>query len=163
MLEKGTAHARTRHWYGAIDSEDMLAAGEAPVDRAALRRDLKRYSSGKINMNTFNTWINESAAMAKFVHEDFGKPAYRLSEIRKPPFYGFWLGACILTTEQGILINEKAQALDEDRKPIPGLFVTGDCTGGFFVNNYPCVLPGIAMGRTMTFAIKAVKVAMGEE
>ena len=58
---------------------------------------------------------------------------------------------------------EKAQALDEDRKPIPGLFVTGDCTGGFFVNNYPCVLPGIAMGRTMTFAIKAVKVAMGEE
>ncbi len=471
VLEKGTQHARTRHWYGAIDSEDMLAAGEAPVDRAALRRDLKRYSSGKINMNTFNTWINESAAMAKFVHEcyakyapeatltlttgdeahwpepetsgyffpvmehtwsrdidrtdmfqmmveeagneilfstpmvklereegsrvtgviaqredgsyirvnskngvllatggypfnpkmmealdplgssvitsnvgwptdtgdgikaakwigaamqaepapmlfdrgiiapgvdagyvttstgdkvfpgtegqfnlgtqpflkvnrngqrftcesgtydqmpyaaynnpghvyaiifdagmpddvqrfhtigcsaqtrsnpqrqlemfeqqiekgnafkadtleeladklgfageakdnflatverynelydkqddeDFGKPAYRLSELRKPPFYGFWLGACILTTEQGILINEKAQALDEDRKPIPGLFVTGDCTGGFFVNNYPCVLPGIAMGRTMTFAIKAVKVAMGEE
>ena len=95
--------------------------------------------------------------------EDFGKPAYRLSEIRKPPFYGFWMGACILTTEQGILINEKAQALDEDRKPIDGLFVTGDCTGGFFVDNYPCVLPGIAMGRTMTFAIKAVKVAMGEE
>ncbi len=94
--------------------------------------------------------------------EDFGKPAYRLSEIRKPPFYGFWMGACILTTEQGILINGDAQALDEDRKPIPGLFVTGDCTGGFFVNNYPCVLPGIAMGRTMTFAIKAVKVAFGE-
>ena len=95
--------------------------------------------------------------------EDFGKPAYRLSEIRKPPFYGFWLGACILTTEQGILIDEKARALDEDRKPIDGLFVTGDCSGGFFVNNYPCVLPGIAMGRTMTFAIKAVKVAFGEE
>ena len=95
--------------------------------------------------------------------EDFGKPAYRLSEIRKAPFYGFWMGACILTTEQGILVNEKAQALDEERKPIEGLFVTGDCTGGFFVDNYPCLMPGIAMGRTMTFAIKAVKVAMGEE
>ena len=94
---------------------------------------------------------------------DFGKQAYRLSEIRKPPFYGFWMGACILTTLQGILVNEKAQALDEKGGVIDGLFVCGDCSGGFFVNNYPCLMPGIAMGRTMTFAIKAVKVAMGEE
>ncbi len=94
---------------------------------------------------------------------DFGKQAYRLSEIRKPPFYGFWMGACLLTTLQGILVNEKAQALDEAGRPISGLFVCGDCSGGFFVNNYPCLMPGIAMGRNMTFAIKAVKVAMGEE
>ena len=95
--------------------------------------------------------------------EDFGKLPLHLSKIEKAPFYGFWMGACLLTTEQGILINEKAQAVDENREPIPGLFVTGDCSGGFFVNNYPCLMAGIAMGRTMTFAIKAVKVAMGEE
>jgi len=95
--------------------------------------------------------------------EDFGKLPLHLSKIEKAPFYGFWMGACLLTTEQGILINEKAQAIDENREPIPGLFVTGDCSGGFFVNNYPCLMAGIAMGRTMTFAIKAVKVAMGEE
>lgn len=94
---------------------------------------------------------------------DFGKQAYRLSGIRKAPFYGFWMGACILCTEQGILVNEKAEALSTDRQPIPGLYVTGDMSGGFFVNNYPCLMPGIAMGRTMTFALKAVKVAMGEE
>ena len=95
--------------------------------------------------------------------EDFGKLPYHLSKIEKAPFRGFWMGACLLTTEQGILINEKAQAIDENREPIPGLFVTGDCSGGFFVNNYPCLMAGIAMGRTMTFAIKAVKVAFGEE
>lgn len=94
---------------------------------------------------------------------DFGKQAYRLSGIRKAPFYGFWMGACILCTLQGILVNEKAEALATDGQPIPGLFVTGDMSGGFFVNNYPCLMPGIAMGRTMTFALKAVKVAMGEE
>ena len=104
---------------------------------------------------------NELAAKGE--DEDFGKLPYHLSKIEKAPFYGFWMGACLLTTEQGILINEKAQAIDEDREPIPGLFVTGDCSGGFFVNNYPCLMAGIAMGRTMTFAIKAVKVAMGEE
>ena len=37
--------------------------------------------------------------------------------------------------------------LTRTARPIEGLFVTGDCTGGFFVNNYPCVLPGIAMGE----------------
>ena len=95
--------------------------------------------------------------------EDFGKLPYHLSKIEKAPFRGFWMGACLLTTEQGILINEKAQAIDENREPIPGLFVTGDCSGGFFVNNYPCLMAGIAMGRTMTFGIKAVKVAFGEE
>lgn len=94
---------------------------------------------------------------------DFGKQAYRLSAIRKAPFYGFWMGACILCTLQGILVNEKAEALDTNNQPIPGLYVTGDMAGGFFVDNYPCLMPGIAMGRTMTFALKAVKVAMGEE
>ena len=94
---------------------------------------------------------------------DFGKQAYRLSAIRQAPFYGFWMGACILCTLQGILVNEKAEALDTNNQPIPGLFVTGDMSGGFFVDNYPCLMPGIAMGRTMTFALKAVKVAMGEE
>ena len=95
--------------------------------------------------------------------EDFGKLPYHLSKIEKAPFRGFWMGACLLTTEQGILIDENARAIDENREPIPGLFVTGDCSGGFFVNNYPCLMAGIAMGRTMTFAIKAVKVAFGEE
>ncbi len=95
--------------------------------------------------------------------EDFGKLPWHLSKIEKAPFRGFWMGACLLTTEQGILINEKAQAVDDSSEPIEGLFVTGDCSGGFFVNNYPCLMAGIAMGRTMTFAIKAVKVAFGEE
>ena len=92
---------------------------------------------------------------------DFGKQAYRLSALKTAPFYGVWMGACLLTTEQGILVNEKAQALGTDGQPIDGLFVCGDCSGGFFVNNYPCLMPGIAMGRNMTFAIKAVKVANG--
>ena len=39
----------------------------------------------------------------------------------------------------------------------------GDNAGGFFVDNYPCLMPGVAMGRNMTFAIKAIKVASGEE
>ena len=95
--------------------------------------------------------------------EDFGKPAYRLSAIRTAPFYGCWLGASLLTTEQGIAINDKGQALDNDNKPMPGLYVTGDMSGSFFANNYPCLMAGVAMGRTLTFAMKAVKQMAGLE
>ena len=95
--------------------------------------------------------------------EDFGKPAYRLSAIRTAPFYGCWLGASLLCTEQGIAINDKGQALDNDNKPMPGLYVTGDMSGSFFANNYPCLMAGVAMGRTLTFAIKAIKQMGGLE
>ena len=93
--------------------------------------------------------------------EDFGKPAYRLSAIRTAPFYGCWLGASLLTTEQGIAINEKGQALDNNNQPMEGLYITGDMSGSFFANNYPCLMAGVAMGRTLTFAMKAVKQLAG--
>ena len=94
---------------------------------------------------------------------DFGKPAYRLSAIRQAPFYGCWLGASLLCTEQGIAINEKGQALDNENKPMPGLYITGDMSGSFFANNYPCLMAGVAMGRTLTFAMKAIKQMAGLE
>ena len=93
--------------------------------------------------------------------EDFGKPAYRLSAIRTAPFYGCWLGASLLTTEQGIAINEKGQALDNNNQPMEGLYITGDMSGSFFANNYLCLMAGVAMGRTLTFAMKAVKQMAG--
>ena len=95
--------------------------------------------------------------------EDFGKPAYRLSAIRTAPFYGCWLGASLLTTEQGIAINEKGQALDTNNQPMEGLYITGDMSGSFFANNYPCLMAGVAMGRTLTFAMKAIKQMAGLE
>ena len=95
--------------------------------------------------------------------EDFGKPAYRLSAIRTAPFYGCWLGASLLTTEQGIAINEKGQALDTNNQPMEGLYITGDMSGSFCANNYPCLMAGVAMGRTLTFAMKAIKQRAGLE
>jgi len=92
---------------------------------------------------------------------DFGKPAYRLSAIKTAPFYGCWLGASLLTTEQGIAINEKGQALDTNNQPMEGLYITGDMSGSFFANNYPCLMAGVAMGRTLTFAMKAIKQMAG--
>ena len=61
------------------------------------------------------------------------------------------------------LDNFKARIMAAEGGAIENLYVCGDNAGGFFYNNYPCVMPGIAMGRNMTFAIKAVKMAFGED
>lgn len=82
--------------------------------------------------------------------DDYGKEAYRLSELRTPPFYGCWFGASLLTTLDGIEINEKMQALDSAFQPIEGLYVAGDASGSFFATNYPEYMPGLAAGRTFT-------------
>ena len=44
-----------------------------------------------------------------------------------------------------------------------GLYITGDMSGSFFQNNYPCVMAGTACGRTLTFAIKSIKQMAGLE
>ena len=59
--------------------------------------------------------------------EDFGKPAYRLSAIRKAPFYGCWLGASLLCTEQGIAINEKARRWITTTSPCPACMSPAIC------------------------------------
>lgn len=83
---------------------------------------------------------------------DFGKPAYRLSELRNPPYYGCWLGGNLLCTGDALWINEDMQVLTPDHKVIGNLYATGNCAGTTFANNYPELLPGSALGRNLTFA-----------
>lgn len=83
---------------------------------------------------------------------DFGKPAYRLSELRNPPFYGLWLGGSLLCTMDSLWINEDMQVLTPEREVIEGLYATGNCAGTTFVDNYPELMPGFCLGRNLTFA-----------
>ena len=94
--------------------------------------------------------------------EDFGKEAYRLSEIRTAPFYGGWFGGSLLTTCDGLTINEECQALTPERTVIEGLYAIGDCSGSFFANNYPEYLIGTACGRTLTEGRHVVRKLAGD-
>ena len=93
---------------------------------------------------------------------DFGKEAYRLSELRTAPFYGIWYGGSLLTTVDGLRINEDMQVLNAESQPIEGLYAAGDCSGSIFGNNYPEYIVGCACGRTITFARHAVRHMVGD-
>ena len=94
--------------------------------------------------------------------EDYGKEAYRLSELRNPPFFGAWYGASILTTLDGLCINKHLQVLDTAEEPIEGLYAIGTCSGRYYSGNYPVYLVGNCLGRNMTFGYQVIKEIAGE-
>ncbi|MBT8933662.1 LytTR family transcriptional regulator DNA-binding domain-containing protein [Lactobacillus delbrueckii subsp. bulgaricus] len=63
---------------------------------------------------------------------DYIKEAYRITPIKKKPYYGCILGGRILCTFDGLRINTKMEVLDENHDPIPGLYAAGNDAGGFF-------------------------------
>ncbi|MDR0347398.1 MAG: FAD-dependent oxidoreductase [Coriobacteriales bacterium] len=92
---------------------------------------------------------------AKGEDEDFGKESYRMLPIDTPPYRGTTIGGELLCTIDGLRINEKIQVVDAQGEPIEGLYAAGNDSGGFFANNYPELIPGVNMGRGITFGFLA--------
>ena len=84
--------------------------------------------------------------------DDFGKNPVYLKPIDTPPFYGIRRGdggmAAILG---GLVIDTNCQVLDDNDKPIEGLFATGNVSGPFFGGvDYPMYIHGLSIGRALT-------------
>ncbi|GIX49674.1 MAG: tricarballylate dehydrogenase [Candidatus Tectimicrobiota bacterium] len=57
--------------------------------------------------------------------------------IDTPPFVGYPVTCGITFTFGGLRINSRAQVLDTEGNPIPGLYAAGELVGGLFYHNYP--------------------------
>ena len=80
-------------------------------------------------------------------------PNPNLGSLRQPPFWGLplkLLGTGIYST--GLLINGNAQVLSEDRRPIDGLYATGNAAA--YVEQ-PGYVGGLANARAITYAYLA--------
>lgn len=91
----------------------------------------------------------------------FGKEAYRMIKLDKPPYFGVRQTGMLLCTLDGICINNSMQALDKDGVVIPGLYVVGNDSGHFYANTYTSLFIGGAAGRTVTFGRIAGKKVCG--
>jgi len=83
----------------------------------------------------------------------YGDPDIRpnpcVAPIEAPPFYAVQVHVGDLGTYAGIATNEHGQALDANRRPIPGLYAAGNDALSIMGGNYPG--PGITLGPAMTF------------
>lgn len=72
------------------------------------------------------------------------------TRIDEPPFVAYPATVGITFTFGGIRVNTNAEVVDYLERPIPGLFATGEMTGGFFYHNYPGgtgLMRGAVFGR----------------
>lgn len=72
------------------------------------------------------------------------------TRLDQPPFCAYPVSLGITFTFGGIRIDTNAQVVDYLERPIPGLFATGEITGGFFYSNYPAgagLMRGAVFGR----------------
>lgn len=70
--------------------------------------------------------------------------------IDRPPFVAYRVTCGITFTYGGLRIDEQARVINREGKPMPGLFATGEISGGFFFHNYPAgagLMRGAVFGR----------------
>ena len=96
-----------------FDNYDDIAA-EYKIDPAGFKEQIARY----------NQMVKEG------VDKDFGRPMKEGVYFNKPPYYVTRLWPKTHHTMGGIQINEKAEAIGLDGKPIKGLYAAGEVTGG---------------------------------
>ena len=71
-------------------------------------------------------------------------------KIAKPPFYAYSATGGITFTFGGLKVNEAAQVIGTDWRPMKGLFCCGEMVGGLFYDNYPAgtgLVSGATFGR----------------
>lgn len=68
--------------------------------------------------------------------DEFAKPAELMkAKIEKAPFYAVRLVIFLHNCPGGLMINDNAQVLDLNGKPIEGLYAAGESCGGLYVGN----------------------------
>ena len=111
----------------------------------------------------WRSFLQKTSMVAAGEDTDFGKPAYRLSDVETAPFFAARIGGELLVTIHGVITDVNSQPLKNDGTPIEGLYVCGNDQGGFYPHNYPSNFTGINAGRVATFARIAAKHALGVE
>ena len=86
--------------------------------------------------------------------EDYAKPADMMWPINEGPFYAEKNqrnAYLILVALSGLYVDGNQQVLDQDFLPIPGLYATGNCSGGRFPLQYTAPMNGISVGFATVF------------
>jgi succinate dehydrogenase/fumarate reductase flavoprotein subunit len=123
-------------------------ARKAGIDAQAFEAQVAAYNRDA-KSGTDPGFGKGSTAYNRFYGDTDITPNPCLAPIEQAPFYAVKVVVGDLGTYAGIATNGKAQALDRNNRPIPGLYAAGNDMASIMGGNYPG--PGITLGPAMTF------------
>jgi len=152
-----SAHVASGYIVHAGSAEQL--AGKLGVDPPGLKATLER--------------TNEQAARG--VDEDFGRGHSELNRFNGDPavkpnpcvaqidlrdLYAMEVWPAEIACSAGLSTDEDARVVDEQERPIPGLFACGNDMASIMADSYPG--PGTTLGPAVVFAYRAVNAAVRE-
>lgn len=135
-------------------------AAKAGIDPAAFARTVSRYNANA-KSGTDPDFHKGGTAYNRFYGDPEIKPNPCVAPIVDGPFYAVQVHVGDLGTYAGIATNGNAQVLDENKRPIPGLYAAGNDALSIMGGNYPG--PGITLGPAMTFGWIAARHMAGAD
>lgn len=109
---------------------------------------------GQAKKNFLSTIERYNELAKKGIDEDFAKDPSLMHPIVKPPFFGTVTmndgAAGAMVTLAGLQIDENQRVLDDNDDPIPGLYATGNCSGGRYSVDYITPMSGNSIGWAFT-------------
>ncbi len=134
---KAYLDSKKGNFFVAESLEDL--ANQTGIDLAGLTQTIENY--------------NQSCE--KGYDELFNKSQKFLRPISKGKFYAARHFPSAYGSAGGIKINEKAEVIGQDWKPIKGLYASGTDACSIYGDSYPFIFPGTSMG----FAINTGRIA----
>jgi fumarate reductase flavoprotein subunit len=145
-------HDMFDHFEDAVDG--ALAAGYKHVFKADSIEALAQQMG--IDPGALAQTVDEYNDLCDGGFDDLFEKDHRyLQPISKPTFYACRYFPSAYGTLGGIKINYKAEVLDENHDPIPGLYAAGLDACTIYGDSYPFILPG----NTMGFALNSGRIA----
>ncbi|MCA1011440.1 FAD-dependent tricarballylate dehydrogenase TcuA [Halobacillus halophilus] len=131
--------------YHSADTLEELV-GKLPVDESAFLTTIKEYNKA-VNKGHYDPTIKDQKGTKGLTPP---KSNWAL-KIEKGPFYAFPVTCGITFSFGGLHVNANAEVLNEEGKPISGLYSAGEMVGGIFYDNYPGgsgLMSGAVFGKT---------------
>lgn len=125
-------------------------AGKCEINPAELSRTVREFDAAIDTSKRFDPSVKDGRAAP-------GLPIMKsnwATAIETAPFVVYKVISGITFTFGGVKIDRHARVLDYTNQPIPGLYATGEMTGGFFYNSYPA-------GRVRAYARRRDRASRG--
>nr|WP_318715425.1 flavocytochrome c [uncultured Treponema sp.] len=121
------------------DVRKSLKAIEGYVKKGLLTiGETKKELAEKLSIpaDAFEATMDEYAKIQASGKDPLGRKANEMPRpLTEGPFYACEIGPAIHHTMGGIVINTRAEVLDVNGKPVPGLYAAGEVTGGIHGGN----------------------------